>query len=43
MLVTLVIALMLFTNNYWNIAIELPDDGKEKEMALYHCPQHSTG
>ncbi len=30
MLAALVIGLMLFTNNYWNIAIELPDDGKEK-------------
>ncbi len=30
MLVAFLIGLMLFANSYWNIAIELPDDGKEK-------------
>lgn len=30
MLIMLVLGMAIFANNYWNVAIELPDDGKEK-------------
>jgi len=30
MLITFIFGIVIFANHYWNVAIELPDDGKEK-------------